>query len=95
MELLELVGRAALFKEASNYARQMHAVNLSQGLPEPLFDDEMYSVLVTQLVEGWQYADPRGEGCFVNELHGAFYRKAVLIQVYWSRRDARKHYFLR
>ncbi|KPW17440.1 Aminotransferase [Pseudomonas cannabina pv. alisalensis] len=62
MELLELVGRAALFKEASNYARQMHAVNLSQGLPEPLFDDEMYSVLVTQLVEGWQYADPRGEG---------------------------------
>ncbi|WP_440812095.1 pyridoxal phosphate-dependent aminotransferase [Pseudomonas syringae] len=61
MKLLELVDRAALFKDASNYAHQMQAVNLSQGLPEPLFDDEMNSVLVTQLVEGWQYADPRGE----------------------------------
>ncbi|CAM3163611.1 aminotransferase [Pseudomonas floridensis] len=61
MELSELVGRAAVFKDASDYARTTQAINLSQGVPEPRFDDEMNTYLCAEAALGWQYADPRGD----------------------------------
>ncbi len=56
-----LIGRVAPFRDASAYAASSGALNLSQGLPEPLFDNAMNAALARQVRAGWQYADPRGE----------------------------------
>ncbi|KTT31112.1 aminotransferase [Pseudomonas oryzihabitans] len=56
-----LFDRVAYFRDASEYAASLGALNLSQGLPEPLFDNAMNATLARQGRSGWQYADPRGE----------------------------------
>ncbi|MCJ7957944.1 MAG: pyridoxal phosphate-dependent aminotransferase [Pseudomonas sp.] len=61
MDDLTLIGRVEPFREASAYAASSGALNLSQGLPEPLFDNAMNEALARQVGASWQYADPRGE----------------------------------
>ncbi|WP_460068931.1 aminotransferase class I/II-fold pyridoxal phosphate-dependent enzyme [Pseudomonas sp. S1_A06] len=61
MDDLTLIGRVAPFRDASAYAASSGALNLSQGIPEPLFDNAMNAALARQVRAGWQYADPRGE----------------------------------
>ncbi len=61
MDDLTLIGRVAPFRDASAYAASSGALNLSQGIPEPLFDNAMNAALARRVRAGWQYADPRGE----------------------------------
>lgn len=61
MDDLTLSARVAPFRDASAFAASVGALNLAQGLPEPLFDEAMNTALARQVTAGWQYADPRGE----------------------------------
>jgi N-succinyldiaminopimelate aminotransferase len=52
--------RAWIFQRYANLARQSGAVNLAQGVPEPLTDEEINLNLPAVLKEGWQYTDAWG-----------------------------------
>src|SRR5262245_23908094 len=55
-----LAHRFGIFSACTQYAQEIGAINLSQGLPEPMMDTRLAEVLGTALPEGWQYAPSRG-----------------------------------
>jgi N-succinyldiaminopimelate aminotransferase len=55
-----LAHRFGIFSACTQYAQDVGAVNLSQGLPEPMMDTRFAEQLGNALLEGWQYAPSRG-----------------------------------
>ncbi len=56
----EIIKRAAVFGEYTQLANKMGAVNLSQGIPEPLIDKHINAALAKSTRYGWQYTDTWG-----------------------------------
>lgn len=60
-ESADLSARALIFSEFTRLAQERGAVNLSQGLPEPLSNQLIREQMLRSVdAEGWAYADPRG-----------------------------------
>jgi N-succinyldiaminopimelate aminotransferase len=67
--------RVNIFSACSQYAREVGAINLSQGLPEPMMDKLFAEVLDGELHQGWLYAHPKGTDRL---------REAIATQLYGS-----------
>ena len=49
-----------IFARCTQHAAQIGAVNLAQGVPEPLMDNKINETLAASVIKGWQYVNPRG-----------------------------------
>src|SRR5438477_3714753 len=71
MQISEHLASIEIFSQCTARAIRLGAVNLSQGLPEPLMDGPINAALASATGAGWQYVDPRG----MEELRGAVARR--------------------
>lgn len=72
MDALQKANRADVFQWHSQLAQSLGAVNLSQGVPEPLLDVELNSALLESVAAGWGYSDPRGASELRSEIRDIF-----------------------
>lgn len=54
------IQKVKVFREYSLFAKEIGAINLSQGIPEPLMDEDINHHLKESLHYGWAYTDTRG-----------------------------------
>lgn len=59
-QLIEDLMVVNIFQRCSAFAAEVGAVNLAQGVPEPMLDEAINKVLAASLGIGWQYTNPRG-----------------------------------
>jgi N-succinyldiaminopimelate aminotransferase len=59
MDLNEIL-KVKVFREYANIARDLNAINLAQGVPEPLLDEKVNEYLKNNLHYGWSYVEPKG-----------------------------------
>lgn len=59
MDIHEIL-KVKVFREYSLFAKEIGAINLSQGIPEPLMDETINHHLKESLHYGWAYTDTRG-----------------------------------
>lgn len=59
MDVNEIL-KVKVFREYSNFAASIGAINLSQGVPEPLMDAQINAHLIKSLHYGWAYTDTHG-----------------------------------
>jgi N-succinyldiaminopimelate aminotransferase len=51
---------AGIFQHYSDTAKELGAINLAQGMTEPIMDKHINQVFTHVVNKGWQYTDPRG-----------------------------------
>lgn len=57
---IEEIQKVKIFREYSNYAHEISAINLAQGIPEPIIEDKVNHYLKENLHHGWAYTDTHG-----------------------------------
>lgn len=58
--ITDSIQKADVFRKSTEFAHQIGAVNLSQGLPEPLLGANLNNAVIKSLNMGWQYTNPWG-----------------------------------
>lgn len=83
MDTSTILERAGIYAASTRFATEIQAINLSQGIPEPFFDNALNRAIADATQAGWQYADPWGEAvlrdAIVDHYQGTWAADQVLV----------------